>query len=78
MPWLNTEDLAEQREMLTEAQYAQLHLNRWVESEDRLTSVDDLRAFGPVCVFRSAGALLAGYQVGCMNALAGWSRSAIA
>ena len=43
MPWLNTEDLAEQREMLTEAQYAQLHLNRWVESEDRLTSVDDLR-----------------------------------
>jgi len=52
VPWLNTEDLAEQREMLTEAQYAQLHLNRWVESEDRLTSVDDLRAFGPVCVFR--------------------------
>jgi phage terminase large subunit-like protein len=44
VPWLNTEDLAEQREMLTEAQYAQLHLNRWVESEDRLTSVDDLRA----------------------------------
>ena len=30
--------------MLTEAQFAQLHLNRWVEGEDRLTSVDDLRA----------------------------------
>jgi phage terminase large subunit-like protein len=44
VPWLNTADLAEQREMLTEAQYAQLHLNRWVESEDRLTSVEDLRA----------------------------------
>ena len=44
VPWLSTEDLAEQREMLTEAQFAQLHLNRWVEGEDRLTSVDDLRA----------------------------------
>jgi phage terminase large subunit-like protein len=44
VPWLDADDLAEQREMLTESRYAQLHLNRWVAAEDRLTSLDDLRA----------------------------------
>jgi len=44
VPWLDADDLDEQRAMLTESRYAQLHLNRWTESEDRLTSIDDLRA----------------------------------
>jgi phage terminase large subunit-like protein len=44
VPWLDDDDLAEQREMLSASRYAQLHLNQWTESEDRLTSIDDLRA----------------------------------
>lgn len=43
-PWIDEDDLAEQRAELPEWEYARLHLNRWVESEDRLTSVDDLAA----------------------------------
>jgi phage terminase large subunit-like protein len=44
VPWLDDDDLTEQRDMLTASQYAQLHMNQWTESEDRLTTVDDLRA----------------------------------
>jgi len=36
--------LDEQRRMLTESQYRRLHLNEWVAPEDRLTTVDDVRA----------------------------------
>jgi hypothetical protein len=42
--WLDPDDLAEQRAELPEWEYRRRHLNQWVESEDRLTSVDDLRA----------------------------------
>lgn len=44
VPWLDPEDLEEQRRLLTESQYARLHLNVWTAPEDRLTSIDDLRA----------------------------------
>jgi hypothetical protein len=44
VPWLAADDLAEQRDPLTESRYAQLQLNRWTESEDRPASADDLRA----------------------------------
>jgi phage terminase large subunit-like protein len=43
-PWLDLDDLAEQRAELPEWEYRRLHLNEWVESEDRLTSVGDVRA----------------------------------
>jgi phage terminase large subunit-like protein len=43
-PWISAEDLEEQRAELTESQYARLHLNRWCTAEDRLTTVDDVRA----------------------------------
>ncbi len=44
VPWFDDDDLAEQRDMLTTSRFIQLHLNQWAESENRLTSVDDLRA----------------------------------
>ncbi len=43
-PWIGAEALAEQRAELSESQYRRLHLNEWVASEGRLTSVEDLRA----------------------------------
>jgi hypothetical protein len=43
-PWIDPEDLAEQRAELPEWEYARLHENTWTASEDRLTSVDDLAA----------------------------------
>jgi hypothetical protein len=43
-PWLDPDDLAEQRAELTDWEYRRLHLNEWVESEDRLTNVGDFRA----------------------------------
>lgn len=43
-PWIDGKDLAEQEAELAEWEFARLHLNRWMESEDRLTSADDLRA----------------------------------
>ncbi len=43
-PWLDPADLAEQRAELPEWEFARLHENVWIESDDRLSSVDDLRA----------------------------------
>jgi len=43
-PWLAPSDLEEQRAGLPEWEYERLHLNRWTESEDRLTNVGDLAA----------------------------------
>ena len=43
-PWLNPDDLEEQRAELPEWEYRRLHLGKWVESEDRLTNVGDLAA----------------------------------
>jgi hypothetical protein len=43
-PWLNEADLEEQRRELPDWEYARLHLNQWTAADDRLTSIDDLRA----------------------------------
>lgn len=43
-PWIDEKDLVEQRAELADWEYSRLHLNLWTESDDRLTSVDDLRA----------------------------------
>lgn len=44
VPWIAPEALAEQRALLTDSQYARLHLNIWSASEDRLVSVENLAA----------------------------------
>lgn len=44
LPFVTDEQLAEQRALLTDSQYARLHLNLWQASEDRLVSVDNLAA----------------------------------
>jgi phage terminase large subunit-like protein len=43
-PWLNEADLEEQRKELPVWEFARLHLNQWTAADDRLTSIDDLRA----------------------------------
>ena len=43
-PWADPERLAEQRRRLPVSVYARLFENTWTASEDRLTSLDDLRA----------------------------------
>ena len=43
-PWANQARLEEQRRRLPESVYARLFENRWTASEDRLTSLADLRA----------------------------------
>jgi phage terminase large subunit-like protein len=44
LPWISSDDLAEQRDLLPASAFARLHLNIWTASEDRLVSVADLRA----------------------------------
>jgi phage terminase large subunit-like protein len=44
VPWVDPDALVEQRALLTDSQYARLHLNQWTASEDRLTSVENLRS----------------------------------
>lgn len=43
LPWRSEADLVEQRALLPASVFAQLHLNRWMQGEDRLTTVDDVR-----------------------------------
>lgn len=43
-PWADPERLEEQRSRLPESSYRRLFLNEWTSAEDRLTSLDDLRA----------------------------------
>ncbi len=43
-PWADPERLAEQRRRLPESSYRRLFENQWASSEDRLTSMEDLRA----------------------------------
>lgn len=43
-PWIAAADLDDQRAELPQWEYERLHLNRWVASDDRLTSLDALRA----------------------------------
>lgn len=44
LPWREPADLEEQRRMLPESSYARLHLNQWAQAEDRLTTVEAVRA----------------------------------
>jgi len=44
LAWVSTAYLDEQRRMLPESSFQRLHMNEWCASEDRLTSVEDLRA----------------------------------
>jgi phage terminase large subunit-like protein len=44
LEWLSEQVLAEQRAMLSDSDYARRYLNEWTEAEDRLTSIEDLRA----------------------------------
>lgn len=44
VPWIDPDALEEQRALLLPSQYARLHLNEWVAPEDRLTTVDSVRA----------------------------------
>ncbi len=43
-PWISPAALEEQRALLPESSYRRLHLNQWTSAEDRLTSVEALRA----------------------------------
>lgn len=43
VPWTDPEDLEEQRALLTESQYARLHLNIWMAPEDVLVTPEVLR-----------------------------------
>lgn len=43
LPWIDPADLAEQRALLTEWEYARLHENRWMAADDRLVDLGDLR-----------------------------------
>lgn len=53
LPWIAPEALEEQRRLLTESQFARLHLNVWTAPEDRLTSSEDVAA----CVTPGGGPL---------------------
>jgi len=44
LPWVEPEALEEQQALLTESQFARLHLNVWTAAEDRLVRPDDLAA----------------------------------
>jgi len=44
IPWASETFLAEQRALLPDSVYQRLHLNRWAAPEDRLTTIDDIRA----------------------------------
>jgi phage terminase large subunit-like protein len=44
VPWVSPEALEEQKALLTDSQFARLHMNTWTASEDRLTSVENLSA----------------------------------
>ena len=44
VPWISQDDLDEQKTVLPVWEFARLHLNQWTASDDRLTTVDDIRA----------------------------------
>jgi len=44
LEWISAEDLAEQKAQLLDSEFARLHLNRWVATEDRLISLEDIEA----------------------------------
>lgn len=44
VPWISSNALDEQRRLLTDSQFARLHMNEWTAPEDRLATLDDVRA----------------------------------
>ena len=44
LPWTDPDFLADERARLPESSYRRLHMNEWVEGEDSLASLDDIRA----------------------------------
>jgi len=44
LPWMNADDLDEQRYLLAPWEFERLHLNRWAAADDRLVDLDQLRA----------------------------------
>jgi phage terminase large subunit-like protein len=44
VPWVDLDRLEEQRRALSDSSYRRLHLNEWTDAEDRLTTLEDLRA----------------------------------
>ncbi|MCZ7529733.1 MAG: hypothetical protein M5U31_04960 [Acidimicrobiia bacterium] len=57
-PWIPKVELKEQRRLLSASQYARLHLNEWTAPEDRLSSLEDVRAcvgHGPAVLDPVAG-----------------------
>ena len=44
VPWIDPDDLEEQRRMLTAWEYARLHEGRWTSADDRLVDAETLRA----------------------------------
>ena len=55
LPWANPDDLAEQRDELTDWEYRRLHLNEWVGAADHLANLDDVRACTPSRLARRSG-----------------------
>lgn len=44
LPWVSAEALEEQRRLLLPSEFERRHMNRWVASEDKLTTIEDVRA----------------------------------
>jgi hypothetical protein len=63
LEWIDPEQLEAQRPLLLESEFAQFHLNLWVENEDRLVSEADLEAAavldGPLAPVPDRGYLVA-------------------
>jgi hypothetical protein len=57
--WIDPAELEAQRPLLRESEFARLHLNQWVQSEDRLVTAEDLEA---ACVLDGPQAPLPGVR----------------
>jgi phage terminase large subunit-like protein len=70
VPWIDGERLEEQRRRLPDSSFRRLHLNEWMEPEDRLTAADDLDAAmtldGPVAPVEGVR-YVAGLDLGLVN-----------
>lgn len=65
LAWVDPAELEAQRPLLRDSEFARLHLNEWVQSEDRLVSAEDLAA---ACVLDGAQAPLPGVKyVGALD-----------
>jgi phage terminase large subunit-like protein len=72
VPWISSDLLEEQRRALPKSSFRRLHLNEWVESEDRLAALEDLRRLvtheGPLAP-RSGVSYVIGVDIGLVNDL---------